>query len=173
MANKQVKKIALATSDIPGLKSSRYERLQVSYGAIATSQYGWGDTLTFADIPSRDIIRASVVAHSANPATLEVYPASDKADPFTLQVPGSTLAPLSYIIEYVRGVGKVNAPSDAYAGTAEGEKFAVTISSAALATLTTSQVAALTTEDLVGLATSQLTELDALEKEVQLGPLDA
>lgn len=158
MSNKTVKKIALTTSDIPGLKSSRYERLQVSYGAIATSQYSWGDTLTFADIPSRDIIRASVVAHSTNPATLEVYPASDKSDPFTIQVPGTALAPLSYIIEYVRGVGKVNAPGDEYAGLPEGEKFAVTISSTALGALTTSQMSTL---------------VPALDKEVQLGPLDA
>jgi hypothetical protein len=157
MANKTVKKMAIETSDIPGLKSSRYERLQVSYGAIATSQYSWGDTITFGDIPSRDIIRASVVAHSTNPATLEVYPASDKADPFTLSVPGSTLSPLSYIIEYVRGVGKVNAPGDAYTGLPEGEKFAVTISSAALGALTTSQMSTL---------------VPALDKEVQLGALN-
>jgi len=157
MANKTVKKLAIETSDIPGLKSSRYERLQVSYGAIATSQYSWGDTLTFADVPSRDIIRASVVAHSTNPATLEVYPASDKADPFTLQVPGPALAPLSYIIEYVRGVGKINAPSDAYAGLPEGEKFAVTISSAAISALTTAQMSTL---------------VPALDKEIQLGDLN-
>jgi hypothetical protein len=150
MSDKTVKKIALTTSDISGLKSSRYERLQVSYGAIATSQYSWGDTITFADIPSRDIIRASVVAHSTNPATLEVYPASDKADPFTLQVPGPALAPLSYIVEYVRGVGKVNAPSDEYAGLPEGEKFAVTISSSSLVALTTTQIAALDVETQIG-----------------------
>lgn len=141
-------------TSVGGLKSSRYEKLQISYGALTTAQYSWGDTISFGDIPSRDIIRASVVAHSTNPATLEVYPASDKADTFTLQVPGNALAPLSYIIEYVRGVGKVNAPSDEYAGTAEGEKFAVTISSAALTALNTTQIA-------------------ALDKEVQLGPLDA
>ncbi len=158
MANKTVKKMAIATSDIPGLKSSRYERLQVSYGAIATSQYSWGDTITFGDVPSRDIIRASVVAHSQNPATLEVYPASDKADPFTLQVPGPALAPLSYIIEYVRGVGRVNAVAgDEYTGLPEGEKFAVTVSSVALAALSTAAMSAL---------------VPALDKETQLGALN-
>ena len=170
MSTKNIKKIALTTSDISGLKSSRYEKLQVSYGSIASSQYTVGDTLAFKDIPAQDIIRATVVAHSANPATLEVYPASNKNNTFNLQIPGSSPADLSYIVEYVRGTGRVGSASNDNPG--EGQVFSVTISTAALAALTTAQVAALTTKDLVGFATSQLTSLDAVDKETQIAPDD-
>lgn len=153
MATKNIKKIAVETSDIAGLKSSRYEKLQVSYGAIDSSKYTVGDTLVFKDIPAQDIIRATVVAHAATPGTLEVYPASDKNSTFTLTIPGSTTSvDLSYIVEYVRGGGRVGSSSGDDNG--EGQEFKVTIA---------------------GIATSAYTALSstavaALDREVQVAP---
>jgi hypothetical protein len=128
MATRKVKKTALPSStDIAGLKSSRYEKLQVSYGKVSSSSYALGDTLVFADVPSRDIIRATVIAHAATPATLEVYPASDKDNVFTLLLPNNIASTpnVSYIIEYVRGTGRVG--SDNSDNSGEGQLFSVTV----------------------------------------------
>jgi hypothetical protein len=126
----KVKKTALpGSTDIAGLKSSRYERLQVSYGVIPATAYTIGDTLVFSDVPAWDIVKATVIAHSASPAVLDVYPGSDNSGTFTLDLPtGFTSAvKLSYIIEYVRGTGRVGSASGDNFG--EGELFKVTIQS--------------------------------------------
>lgn len=140
MATKNVKKLAIATSDIGGLKSSRYEKIQVSYGAIASSAYSLGDTIAFSEVPALDIIKATVVAHSTNPAVLDVYPASSKSNTFNLNIPGAS-APvdLSYIIEYVRG-----------ASSSGNQKISVTVGSSALSALSTSQISALDSEVQIG-----------------------
>ena len=136
MATHKVKKIAVDTTgpdlDISGLKSSRYEKLQVSYGVIPSTAYAVGDTLVFSDVPAQDIIKATVVAHGANPAVLDVYPGSDNSGTFTLDLPASvtTHQKLSYIIEYVRGTGRVGSSSGDNVG--EGELFKVTILSGAV-----------------------------------------
>ena len=128
MATHKVKKIAVETTDIGGLKSSRYEKLQVSYGKILAAAYSPGDTLVFADVPSQRIVKATVVAHSnTSPAVLDVYPGSAKNSPFTLNLPTgqSSSVDLSYIIEYVRGGGKVGSSTGDDSG--EGELFKVII----------------------------------------------
>ena len=136
MATHKVKKVAVETTDIAGLKSSRYEKLQVSYGSIPAASYALGDTLVFSDVPSKDIIRATVVAHTATPVTLEVFPATDLSSAMTLLLPDNATKPkLSYIIEYVRGTGRVG--PDAYTSneygsgqaleSGEGELFSVIV----------------------------------------------
>lgn len=147
MASHKVKKIAVDTVattpdfDLGGLKSSRYEKLQVSYGVIAPASYAVGDTLIFSDVPSQDIIKATVVAHHAtSPAVLDVYPGSDNSGTFTLNLPsGVGAVKLSYVIEYIRGGGRVG--PDAYKANAygsgeslesgEGDLFKVTVVSSA------------------------------------------
>jgi hypothetical protein len=126
MATHKVKKIAVDTVattpnfDLGGLKSSRYEKLQVSYGVIAAGAYTLGDTLIFSDVPSQDIIKATVVAHGSDPAVLDVYPGSDNSGTYTLSLPSTvtTAVKLSYIIEYIRGGGRVG--PDAYKANAYG-----------------------------------------------------
>lgn len=121
MATKVIKKTAAALdditrtgNDIAGLKSSRYEKLQVSYGFIPTDTIKLGDVLLFSDVPSADIIRATLTVHEATPLTLEVLPGTNISNPLGIQLaqtgtPGDTLVSsrISYIIEYVRGTGKV------------------------------------------------------------------
>ena len=100
MALRSVKKVAVGASDVGGLKSSRYEKLQVSYGSIEASSYDLLDTIVFSDVPSQDIVRATIVAHDVSPVTLKVYPGTLlAAEPLTI---GNLAAPvkLSYVIEY-------------------------------------------------------------------------
>jgi hypothetical protein len=123
----KVKKVAVETNDIAGLKSSRYEKLQVSYGVIPSTGYSLGDTLVFSDVPSKDIIRATVVAHATVPVTLEVYPGAANNGTFSLLLSSlqSGTCKLSYIIEYVRGTGRVGSSSTDNSG--EGELFSVLV----------------------------------------------
>ena len=118
MATKTVKKIATAASDIAGLKSSRYEKLQVSYGYIPASSISTGDVLSFTDVPSADIIRATLVAHEATPVVLAVYPGTNVSSQLSmnlLQSAGVVTCKISYVIEYVRGTGKVGVSSSSAA----------------------------------------------------------
>jgi hypothetical protein len=163
MATLKVKKVAVAATDIGGLLSSRYEKLQVSYGVIAPTDYAVGDSIVFADVPSKSIIRATVVAHDPQaPAVLDVYPGSDKNSPFTLSLPTGVPGPveISYIIEYVRGTGRVGTTTGDNSG--EGELFTVvTAASLLAATAAETQVAkqkvtTITTAQAVALATSTI-----------------
>lgn len=110
MATLHVKKVAVAATDLGGLKSSRYEKLQVSYGRISADDYTSGDTLVFADVPSRDIIRATIIVHTANPAELYVYPGTDVTG--TLELNATDHEDISYVIEYVRGTGRPGTSED-------------------------------------------------------------
>lgn len=110
MAIKKVKKLAIETSDLGGLKSSRYERLQVSYGYIPANSITIDDVLSFSDVPSADILRATLVAHEATPVVLEVYPGTNVSSQLSLtlaQGAGAVTSKISYVIEYIRGTGKV------------------------------------------------------------------
>lgn len=112
MATKKIKKVAVETNDVAGLKSSRYEKLQVSYGLIPAGTINTGDVLAFVDVPSADIIRATLVAHETTPVVLEVFPGSDISSQLSMnlaQSAGSVTHNISYVIEYVRGTGKVMA----------------------------------------------------------------
>lgn len=136
--NISVKKVAVnvpgtsTAKDVGGLKSSRYERLQVSYGVIDELDYANGDTLVFSDVPSRDIIRATIIVHTTNPAELYVLPGTDLTNALTLNA--TEKKDISYVIEYVRGTGrpannldqgdllKVTVNTGASSGTASGDE---------------------------------------------------
>lgn len=110
MATKKVKKVVVDANDVAGLKSSRYERLQVSYGYIPAGTISTGDVLSFTDVPSADIIRATLVAHETSPVVLEVFPGTDVSSQLSMnlaQGAGTVTNNISYVIEYVRGTGKV------------------------------------------------------------------
>lgn len=117
MATHHIKKYAVAATDLGGLKSSRYEKLQVSYGTIEEDSYSIGDYLVFGDVPSRDIIRATVTSHQTVPVTLEVYPGTDVSSALELNL--ADTYKLSYVIEYVRGSGHVGV------GSSEGDLLTV------------------------------------------------
>jgi hypothetical protein len=111
MALKKVKKVKVEANDVKGLKSSRYEKLQVSYGVVEAADYAVGDTLVFWDVPARDIIKATVVAHAASPVTIDILPGTNVTSALPLAV-GASPVKISYVIEYVRGTGKVANSTD-------------------------------------------------------------
>lgn len=156
MSTKRIRKIAVETNDVGGLKSSRYEKLQVSYGSIEASSYALLDTLSFTDVPARDIIRATIVAHTSPVVSLEIYPGTDVSAPLTLAGITSPVK-LSYVIEYVRGSGRVGESTD----NASGELLQITVGSIGeLSTqqiydLTSTQVSTLNTTQIQNLTTSQ------------------
>ena len=171
MATRKVKKVAVATTDIGGLLSSRYEKLQASYGVIAPTDYAVGDSIVFADVPSKSIIRATVVAHDPQaPAVLDVYPGSDKNNAFTLSLPVGVSGPveISYIIEYVRGTGRVGTTTGDNSG--EGDLFTVVTATSSksadvaetqvakqkVTTITTTQAAALATSTIAAFSTAEV-----------------
>jgi hypothetical protein len=119
MATLHIKKYPVEATDRGGLKSSRYEKLQVSYGVIPLGSYSSGDTLVFGDVPARDIIRATIVVHSTNPAELYVYPGT--AVDGTLTLRATEHRNISYVIEYVRGTGRVGTNTD------QGDLLKVTV----------------------------------------------
>jgi hypothetical protein len=107
--------LAAGEKSIGGLKSSRYEKLQVSYGVVQTDGYNTNDVLLFGDIPARDVIRATFIVHTANPAELYIYPGTDVSGELLLKA--SSKERISYVVEYVRGTGRVGPVTD----LAEGE----------------------------------------------------
>ena len=114
MATKQIKKIATAANDVSGLKSSRYEKLQVSYGVIPANTVGIDDVLSFSDVPSQDIIRATITILEDEPKQLNILPGTATSLQLTLATAQASSDPgdlveskISYVIEYVRGTGKV------------------------------------------------------------------
>lgn len=91
--------------------------------------YGLGETLIFSDVPSQDIIKAVIVAHAdGQPSALDIYPASNKSGVFSLAIPNTVTYPvkLSYVIEYIRGGGRVGSTSEG----SEGQLLSVAVTSA-------------------------------------------
>lgn len=115
-------------TSVGGLKSSRYERLQISYGVIDKLKYASGDTIVFADVPSRDIIRATIIVHSTNPAELYIYPGTDVSG--TLALRATQHENISYVIEYVRGTGRVGPVTGLAPGETandQGDRLKITV----------------------------------------------
>ena len=106
--------LAAGEKSVGGLKSSRYEKLQVSYGVIPILDYDTNDLLVFGDIPARDVIRATFIVHTANPAELYIYPGTDVSGELLLK--SKTKERISYVVEYVRGTGRVGPVSDLAVG---------------------------------------------------------
>ena len=179
MSTKRIRKVAVESNDVGGLKSSRYEKLQVSYGSIEASSYSLLDTLAFTDVPASDIIRASIIAHTSPVVSLEIYPGTDVEAPLTLAGVTSPVK-ISYVIEYVRGSGRVG--SEAYGAntygagsdslnpvkleSGEGDFLQVTVGDIAglsnqqIIDLTSTQVSTLNTTQIANLTTSQIPAME-------------
>lgn len=161
MSTFNVKKLATTTQDIGGLNRSRYEKLQVSYGTIEASSYDILDTLVFTDVPSFNIVRATITAHaSPSDVILKVYPGDIANGPVTLSgITQSTK--LSYIIEYVRGNGSIGIENTSNFG--EGQRLSVVIGN--ISGLSTSQIAGLTVRQVSQLNTQQIVDLTTAQTE--------
>ena len=125
MANKSVRKLASASDQISGLKTSRYEKASVAYGVIEQGAISWNDVLVFDDINSKDIIEAKITAHTQTPSSVEVLPGTNLENPLSLAITGATPSKISYVIHYIRGTGAVGNGNNDPAG--EGELLRVVV----------------------------------------------
>jgi hypothetical protein len=112
MATVQVKNSATGDMGTIAAKRSRYEKAETVYGKVPADAYEMGDTLSFEDIPMKELIHAKFRAGTTT--GLEIFHGADLSDAVrwdTLQTNGVT-GDIHYIIEYIRGTGKVKTDAD-------------------------------------------------------------
>lgn len=108
MANKYIRKVSTGADVIGGLKTSRYEKLAVSFGVIEGDQYANEDVLAFSGIPSGSaIIDGKITIHEDPPTTLAIGPATVLTEPLVMDTAGT--AKISYVIRSIKGSGNVGA----------------------------------------------------------------
>jgi hypothetical protein len=105
MANKNVRKIAVAASDVAGFKTARYERSGRAFGVIDAGAWTVGDQFTFPEIAASEIVCADIVFHSSTPVVLRVFPGTDLTNGVTL-ITATNASKISYVVEYRKGVAK-------------------------------------------------------------------
>ncbi len=104
MAIKEVKKVAVDSTDIGGFNRSRYEKIEVAYGTVAASSYAVNDTIHFSDVPAKEIIEAKFVAPNAE---LAISPGTNLTNAIVFDVlNGGDPVAFDYVITYVRGGGE-------------------------------------------------------------------
>jgi len=106
MANKEVKN-SLTNPD--AAKRSRYEKLEVAYGTIKSSDWADGDILVLDQIPMLALVHAKFVAAAGNNPVIELFNSSDLDGPIYYNLAGGIGGPvdISYVVSYIRGTGKV------------------------------------------------------------------
>jgi hypothetical protein len=125
MATLSVRKLAADSTQVGGLTTSRYEKNSVAFGVIPAASYNLGDTISFDDINSQQIISASVVLQLNSPVTLQVIPGTDLSS--ALQLAANQKANISYVVHYIRGNGRVGADPST---DGQGQVLKVTVGSA-------------------------------------------
>lgn len=124
MATKQVKNSVTGTMGTKAAKRSRYEKSEVAYGKIPAAAYAVGDTLSFDDIPLKELIHARFVGNSE---VLEIFHGADISSAIAFDVSNSAAAAdISYVITYIRGTGKVKTSANE---AGDGELIKLTIAS--------------------------------------------
>lgn len=106
MALQVVKNSSTGTMGINAARRSRYEKLEVAYGKVPAASYANGDTLQFAEAPSRSIVYARFVSGAGD--VLEIFSGTNVAAPIAWTLAGGAVADINYIIEYIRGSGKAH-----------------------------------------------------------------
>jgi hypothetical protein len=125
MATLSVRKLAAGSNQVGGLTTSRYEKNSVAFGVIPAASYNLGDTISFDDINSQQIISANIVLQTGSPVTLQVIPGTNLSS--ALQLATTQKADISYVVHYIRGNGRVGAdPSN----DGQGQLLQVTVGSA-------------------------------------------
>jgi len=119
MANLTVRKVSTGSTVLSGLKTSRYEKAEVAYGVIEAADYTLGDTIVFDGVRSKEIIKGTVTIHTATPVVLDILPATVLTSALVMET--ATKAKVSYVIDYIRGEGRVGT------STTTGDLLKVTI----------------------------------------------
>jgi hypothetical protein len=105
-------------------KRTRYEKAEVAYGKIPADAYAVDDTLSFDDIPMKELIHARLVS---NGEVKELFHGDDISSAVAFDISNTAAtADISYVITYIRGTGQVKT-SATTAG--EGKLLQVTVAS--------------------------------------------
>jgi len=141
MPTVQVKNSTTGDMGDKAAKRSRYEKAETAYGKIPAEAYEIGDTLSFDDIPMKNLIHAQFRAGSTN---LEIFHGADLSSAVVwdiLQTNGVT-ADIDYVVTYIRGTGHVKTAADT---TGDGELIQLNVQPPAAEVVTSSAASVLTT----------------------------
>lgn len=124
MATVQVKNSSTGTMGTSAAKRTRYEKMETAYGKIPAAAYAVGDTLSFDDLPMKELVHARF---TGNGEVLEVFHGASLASALAFDVSNTAAtADISYVIHYKKGTGAVKA-AGTYVG--DGELLKITVSS--------------------------------------------
>ena len=126
MADVNVKNSATGDMGTVAAKRTRYEKMETAYGKIPAAAWEVGDTLIFDQIPMLALVHAKFVAGAGDGQALELFHSADLSSDINWDIvnDGDT-ATISYVVEYIRGTGKVADNTD------QGKVIKLTIASSA------------------------------------------
>jgi hypothetical protein len=126
MADVNVKNSSTGDMGTIAAKRTRYEKMETAYGKIPAAAWEADDTLIFDQIPMLNLVHAKFVAGAGAGEALELFHGADLSDPIDWDIVNDgDSASISYVIEYVRGTGKVASNED------QGKVIKLTIASTA------------------------------------------
>lgn len=127
MANVNVKNSPTGSMGTIAAKRTRYEKMETAYGKIPAAAWAVGDTLIFDQIPMLALVHAKFVASAGSTNELEIFHGADLSSAIAWDLnaepAAAAAATISYVIEYVRGTGKVASNTD------QGKTLKITVAS--------------------------------------------
>lgn len=127
MANVNVKNSPTGSMGTIAAKRTRYEKMETAYGKIPAAAWAVGDTLIFDQIPMLSLVHAKFVASAGSTNELEIFHGADLSNAvawdLNAEPAAAAAATISYVIEYVRGTGKVASNTD------QGKTLKITVAS--------------------------------------------
>lgn len=127
MANVNVKNSPTGSMGTLAAKRTRYEKMETAYGKIPAAAWAVGDTLIFDQIPMLSLVHAKFVASAGSTNELEIFHGADLSSAIAWDLnaepAAAAAATISYVIEYVRGTGKVASNTD------QGKTLKITVAS--------------------------------------------
>ena len=127
MANVNVKNSPTGSMGTLAAKRTRYEKMETAYGKIPAAAWEVGDTLIFDQIPMLSLVHAKFVASAGSTNELEIFHGADLSSAIAWDLnaepAAAAAATISYVIEYVRGTGKVASNTD------QGKTLKITVAS--------------------------------------------
>ena len=128
MSNVNIKNSSTGALGTIAAKRTRYEKMETAYGKIPAA-WAVGDTLIFDQIPMLALVHAKFVASTPSTTTnsLELFHGADLTSAIAWDLNAepadAAAATISYVIDYVRGTGKVAGNTD------QGKLIKITVAS--------------------------------------------
>ncbi len=129
MSNVNIKNSSTGALGTIAAKRTRYEKMETAYGKIPAAAWAVGDTLIFDQIPMLALVHAKFVASTPSTTTnsLELFHGADLTSAIAWDLNAepadAAAATISYVIDYVRGTGKVAGNTD------QGKLIKITVAS--------------------------------------------